>query len=724
MGGDPRESVPPGDSEVTQASASPAGTGEFMGAYRLLQQVGEGGMGEVWLAEQTRPVRRQVALKIVKAGMDSKQVIARFEAERQALALMDHPNIARVFDAGATPQGRPYFAMEYVRGEPITTYCDRNRLGTVARLELFIRVCEGVQHAHQKGLIHRDLKPSNVLVTLHNEQPAPKIIDFGVAKATTQHLTERTLFTEVGALIGTPEYMSPEQADLTGLDIDTRTDVYALGVLLYELLTGTMPFASQDLRAKGLDEIRRIIREVEPPRPSTRLSQVAAASAEVAAHRLIGPARLAKQLRGDLDWITMKALEKDRTRRYGSASDLASDVRRYLHHEPVLAGPPSVGYRTRKFVRRHRFGAVTAASVATLLVVFVVTLALQAKRIAQERDRASFEAATAKQVSDFLVSLFTVSDPSESRGSTLTAREILEQGASRISKDLSGQPEVQARLMATIGNVYTNLGLYRPAEPLLRQALATNQRLLGADHPETMSSEHQLANLLWYQDNLKEAEPLYLDVVARRERVLGAVDPRTLRAKFDLGTLYWAQNRLDDAERTTRQTLDIQRQVLGESHTQTQDSMHSLSSIYYRQGRLPDAEALQVKVLELRRRVLGNDHPETLLDMYNLGTIHDRMERFESAERLYKSAVADMGRVLGKTHRWTCLAQQRLAALYARQKQYEESETYALAAYEGYDAAFGVSHDLTQGLVQQLSELYEAWGRPDEAARWRARLKK
>jgi non-specific serine/threonine protein kinase/serine/threonine-protein kinase len=311
-------------------------------------------MGEVWLAEQTEPIRRQVAMKVIKAGMDSAQVIARFEAERQALALMDHPAIATVFDGGTTPQGRPYFAMEYVKGEPITVYCDRHQLSTKERLGLFTQVCEGVQHAHQKGIIHRDLKPSNVLVTIQDDRPVPKIIDFGVAKATARQLTERSLFTELGILIGTPEYMSPEQAEMGVLDIDTRTDIYALGVLLYELLTGVLPFDSRELRQAGLSEIQRIIREKDPSRPSTRISRDGPGSTEAAKNRHTEPRRLVSELRGDLDWITMRALEKDRTRRYQTANALAMDVRRHLNDEPAAAGPPSASYRAIKFMRRHR----------------------------------------------------------------------------------------------------------------------------------------------------------------------------------------------------------------------------------------------------------------------------------------------------------------------------------------------------------------------------------
>ena len=324
-------------------------------------------MGEVWLAEQTGAVRRQVAIKIIKAGMDTAQVVSRFAAERQALAVMSHPAIAQVFDAGATPQGRPYFAMEYVRGETITLYCSRHKLSTRQRIELFIQVCDGVQHAHQKGIIHRDLKPSNILVTLRDGVAVPKIIDFGLAKATTQSLTERPLVTEIGALVGTPEYMSPEQAEMTTLDIDTRTDVYALGVILYEMLTGALPFDAKRLREQGLDELRRTIRETDPPRPSTRVTTLGATSDTVASHG-VAPADLARQLSGDLDWITLRALEKDRTRRYGSASDLAADLQRHLHNIPVLASPPSAIYRLGKFVKRHRVGVALAALVVAVLV--------------------------------------------------------------------------------------------------------------------------------------------------------------------------------------------------------------------------------------------------------------------------------------------------------------------------------------------------------------------
>ena len=508
---------PPLSERSTLDQTGPSSAGSF-GRYRLLQRVGEGGMGEVWLAEQTEPVRRQVALKVIKAGMDSAQVVARFEAERQALALMDHPAIATVFDGGTTPQGRPYFAMEYVKGEPITTYCDRHLLSTRERLGLFTQVCEGVQHAHQKGIIHRDLKPSNVLVTIQDDRPVPKIIDFGVAKATAQHLTERSLFTELGVLIGTPEYMSPEQAEMGSLDIDTRTDIYALGVLLYELLTAALPFDRKDLRQAGIAEIQRIIREKEPPRPSTRITQPGPASTEAAKNRHTEPRRLVSELRGDLDWITMRALEKDRTRRYQTANALAADVHRHMNNEPVSAGPPSAAYRAGKFVRRHRFGVTTAVALVLLLAASALALGVQAQRIARERDRANHEAEAARQVSDFLVELFRVSDPGQARGNTVTAREILDRGASKIDQDLRTQPLVQARLMSTMGRVYESLGLYDQALPLLESALATRRRLHGEEHLEVAESLIGLGGLRWHKGEYEAARP-QIGRASCRERV-------------------------------------------------------------------------------------------------------------------------------------------------------------------------------------------------------------
>src|SRR6059036_3181669 len=337
--------------------------GDKIGRYKLLQQIGEGGCGVVYMAEQTEPVRRRVALKVIKLGVDTKQVIARYEAQRQALALLDHPNIAKVLDAGATETGRPYFVMELVRGIKITEFCDEKTVPPADRLKLFTQVCQAIQHAHQKGIIHRDIKPSNILVTLHDGVPVPKVIDFGIAKATTgQPLTDKTVYTAFEQFIGTPAYMSPEQAELTGLDIDTRSDIYALGVLLYELLTGKTPFDSKRLVEAGFDEIRRIIREEDPPRPSTRLHTLPAAEQTTAAkQRQSEPPKLFGLIRGDLDWIVMKTLEKDRNRRYETANGLARDVQHYLADEPVLACPPSAWYRLRKFARRNKQSLVTAA---------------------------------------------------------------------------------------------------------------------------------------------------------------------------------------------------------------------------------------------------------------------------------------------------------------------------------------------------------------------------
>ena len=378
--------VPPAD--ATAVLHPEEGPGSVIGRYKLLQQIGEGGCGVVYMAEQQEPVRRRVALKIIKLGMDTKQVVARFEAERQALAMMDHPNIARVLDGGTTDTGRPYFVMELVRGVQITDFCDENKLSTTDRLKLFIQVCQAIQHAHQKGVIHRDIKPSNILVSLHDDVPVAKVIDFGIAKAIGHRLTDKTVFTRFEQFIGTPAYMSPEQAGVSGLDIDTRSDIYALGVLLYELLTGRTPFDPQQLAQAGLEEILRRIREEEPPKPSTRLSTLAREDLTTTAQRRqVEPPRLISLLRGDLDWIVMKCLEKNRTRRYETVNGLANDIEHHLNSEPVAACPPSKLYRLQKLYRRNKsvFAAATSVALALLLGTgFSVWQAVRASRALSE----------------------------------------------------------------------------------------------------------------------------------------------------------------------------------------------------------------------------------------------------------------------------------------------------------------------------------------------------
>ena len=711
----------PGEAQTVQSAAAEAS--RTFGAYRLLQRLGEGGMGEVWLAQQLQPLQRQVAIKVVKAGMDSARVLARFDAERQALALMDHPAIAKVFDAGTTPEGRPYFAMEYVRGESITSYCDKHRLTIRERLELFIQLCDGVQHAHQKGIIHRDLKPSNVLVALTDDRPVPRIIDFGIAKAVAQPLTEHSLFTELGMFVGTPEYMSPEQAEMTPLDVDTRSDVYALGLLLYELLVGTLPFDRDALRKSGLDEMRRMIRETDAPRPSTRLTKQLPTAEQVASQRRTQPARLAGMLRGDLDWITIKALEKERTRRYATANALAMDIRRHLSDEPVSAGPPGAAYRTAKFVRRHRAGVAVAFALVVILIAFAGLMAAQARRIAQERDRANQEAATARRVSEFLAGLFKVSDPSEARGNTLTAREILDRGAQQLEESLRDQPQVQARLQSTIGSVYTGLGLYTEALPLLERALQTQKNLSGEASHDSLATAYELANVHFFLGRYEQAEVLYRGVADHRTRVLGEDHADTLKAKYDLASVYLMQKRWEEYERLGPDTLARQRRVLGADHIDTVGSLNNLQYFYYAHRRYADAEPLALEVLQARRRVQGPDHPDTLNAMHNVATIYAALNRYADAEATFLKTIEEKRRVLGDEHPGTCITRVRLASMYLTQKRYREAESVALAAHRGYDKRLGAGHAETRQSIEQLVSLYTASGRPDKAELWRAKLK-
>ncbi len=676
----------PGGSDRTTRTSSASGEPESMGNYRLLEQIGTGGMGEVYRAEQTEPIQRTVAIKIIKRGMDTKDVITRFEAERQALALMDHPSIAKVFEAGSTPQGRPYFVMEYVRGIPITNYCDEHKLATRERLELFVQLCEGVQHAHQKAIIHRDLKPSNVLVTIQDGKPVPKIIDFGVAKATAQRLTEKTMYTALGEMIGTPEYMSPEQAAMTGEDIDTRTDVYSLGVILYELLAGALPFDPTELRKAGFEGIVRMIREKDPPRPSTKVGTLAEHTSKVAAARRTLPAKLQGQLRGDLDWITMRALDKDRTRRYGSPAELAADVRRHLRHEPVLAGPPSAAYRTRKFVRRHRVGVGVAAVGALVLVAFALTMAVQANRIARERDRADQEAKTSDRVSEFLVSVFNVADPGEARGNSVTAREILDNGASRIQRELGDQPLLRAKMMDTMGRVYQNLGLYPTADGMLVGALELRQVQLGDEHLESVESLSHLGWLRFWQGRIDEARKLHEQALAVRERVLGPEHVQTAWSLYYLGTAESYGGNSDRGLALLQRALPVFERELGTEHFAVAWCLNDIANCYGAAEDHVAALGYFQQALEIKEKTLGSDHPDVGSAYGNVGNALMKLGRLAEARPYFETSLAILETSLGSNHMWMAVTLDNYGELMRQVGEHKGARSNLLRALQSLES--------------------------------------
>ena len=683
--------------------------------YKLLEELGSGGMGVVYKAEQLKPVKRSVALKIIKLGMDTRQVVARFETERQALAVMDHPNIAKVFDGGTTETGRPYFVMELIRGVPITEYCDKHKLTTRERLELYIQVCQAVQHAHQKGVIPRDLKPSNILVVVQEDKPIPKIIDFGIAKATEHSLTEKTLFTEQGQLIGTPEYMSPEQAEMSGLDVDTRTDIYSLGVILYELLVGVLPFDPKTFREAGFGEIQRIIREIDPPKVSTRLSSLGDTQTSIAKHRKTDPNSLHKQLKGDLDWITVKAMAKDRTQRYASASELTSDIERYLKHEPIIAGRPSATYRLKKYIRRHKVGVAAAALVILAMIIGITGTSIGLMKATKAEKKAREEAETAQQVSDFLVELFKVSDPGEARGNSITAREILDKGARKIDKELDAQPRIQSRLMETMGRVYRNLGLYTQAAPILEKSLSLKRRVYGEEHLEVATSLHTLAVLYDTQAKYQEAESLFRQSLAIKEKIFGQDHLEVAKSLNSIAVVNWNRGKYAEAEPLFQRSLAIKEKALGPDDPEVGYTLTNLGILYHEQSKYEKAEPLLKQALSISEKALGLDHPDVAASLNNLGSLYEEMGKREEAEPLYERSLAIWENALGPEHSDVGIVLHNLANLYRDQGKYNKAEPYYLRSLAIFQRALGEEHPYVAYSFGECANLYRDQGKHREA---------
>jgi serine/threonine protein kinase len=749
--------------------------GDRIGRYEILEQIGEGGCGAVYLASQEQPVRRQVALKVIKLGMDTKSVIARFEAERQALALMDHPHIAKVFDAGTTTAGRPYFVMEWVRGIKITDYCDQNHLSTHERLELFVQVCQAIQHAHQKGIIHRDIKPSNILVTLQDGVPVPKVIDFGIAKATHGKLTDQTFFTACEQFIGTPAYMSPEQAEARAMDVDTRSDIYSLGVLLYELLTGQTPFDARELMQAGLDEIRRTIREREPICPSTRLGTLPNPELRtIAENRKIEVPQLIHLVNGDLDWIVMKALEKDRTRRFETANGLAADIRRHLNNEPVMARPPSASYRFQKLVRRHRLVFAAAAAVGLALAV---GMAISVWALIREHDarleadrqrlqtlmneqKAQAEAAKSRQVAQFLEDMLKGVGPSVALGADTTLlKKILDNTAKRVETDLAQQPDVEAELCYTLGEVYWEVGDLADAEAMHRRALRLRVETRGGQDPLVAQSLRRLAHVLWRRGSLEEAEGMATAGVAMQRQLYGNTNLEVARSLEDLAAILATKNKSAAADGALREAVKTKETLLGDTNLEVADSLDDLAywdfsrrmkraeaddlaqrAIAIRrqvlgptnllitvstlklqaanldiQGRAGDEEATLYQLLVAERQLYGNEHPSLAQSLNQLASVLKTEGKLAAAEPLRREALSIQRQLLGEENPEVAQTLSNWGNLLAAENKWPDAELSLRDAFTIREKIFGDNNPLTATSLTDWGQLLEMEGRLEDA---------
>jgi serine/threonine protein kinase len=727
--------------------------GSLIGPYKLLQQIGEGGFGVVYMAEQESPVRRMVALKIIKPGMDTAQVIARFESERQALALMDHPNIAKVFDAGTTDAGRPYFVMELVKGVPITEFCDKNHMPPGQRLKLFIDVCHAIQHAHHKGVIHRDIKPSNVMVTLHDGVPVVKVIDFGVAKATMQKLTEKTLFTSYGQMIGSPAYMSPEQAEMSGLDIDTRSDVYSLGVMLYELLTGTTPLENRRLREAGYAEMQRLICQEEAPRPSNRLSSLGDSATVTAGNRGLDVKHLINFITGDLDWVVMKALEKDRRRRYDTPGSLAEDVGRYLGHEPILARPPSAVYRMKKFGQRNRAAVVAAGVMASSLLAGLAASTWQAVRASRAEDAAlaalgeketaraaearervrtlqnaqkaeaaaqaekqarlaalELEAQTRAALEFVEQKVFAAARPEGQAGGLgreVTLRQALEAGVPFVEQRFKGQPLVEARLRQTLAISFFYLGDFQQAAAQCEAAHALYRKHRGADHPHTLACANDLGNCYERAGRRADALKLLEETLPIQQKKLGLDHEQTLITMNNLAGSYQLAGRYLDAMALLETAFEQMKVRHGLDDPKTLDAMANLASSYDALGGAAEALRLRKQVLLLRKARLGPDHPDTLSAMHHVAASYFKLRRYAEALKLSEETLALQKTKLGPDHPDTLLTLQAVAQCLIELGRHTDAAKLCEQTLTTVTQKLGPEHPQTLLCMQKLGICYD-----------------
>jgi len=726
-----------------------------IGDWRPVRLLGEGGMGVVYLADDLGPMNRQAALKQIKHGLDSRRVLDRFDQERRVLARMDHPGIARAIDAGTADDGTPYFVMEFVDGVPITEYCDRHRLTFRERLRIFARLCDAVEHAHRRGILHRDLKPSNILVVDSDEGPQPKVIDFGVARAIARQRLEWSVFTEFGRLVGTPEYMSPEQADLDNDDLDTRSDVYGLGVVLYELLVGKTPHDPRSLRELGLEALLRTIRQGTFPTPSSRLSTLGDEADAIAQLRSSDAGRLRRGIVGELDWIVMRATARDRERRYGSPHELGEDIQRYLDHLPIVAGPPGLGYRARKFVKRHRIGVAVAAAVVTALLVGTAGLAVGLRRALASEKAANQARADLETVVEFQAGMLAgvdaaamgrrlLTDLRDREALALQARggaeaqvaataelfngvnatdaalrvideEILARALTSLDERFADRPAIDGRLRLTIGTTYQRLGMNEKAEPALRSAAEIQRRELGAEHANTLLAMNNLAVVYWATGRYEEAEALELETIEIKKRALGEEHPSTLKSMHNLANTYKTQGRLAEAERLYLELIETRGRVLGEAHEATLSSMNNLAIVYHDEGRYEQAEELATRALEGYRAALGDDHPHTLLSAITLGRLYKTLGRYDEAEPLYLEAFETQKATLGEDHPDTLVSMSNLANLYLVQGRIAEAERTFLDAIDVHERVFGRQHPSTLICLDGLAALYNTIRQYDKA---------